>query len=212
MKKLILMFVITLFISAINILQVNANTVKVNTNGDSKKENAIDRALIKQVDKNLNCKNSPTAQISQIIAYNHTAKKTKRSKDSRNKAARSYSYGKAVFSNPLKPTVKVSGYSKGYYTGKKKPSKIVLNQRSTISRNSISLSISNSTVGGSISHTNKSVTFKSYPLKKTKSASASYATFKASSYVAIYSVTCTDTADIYIGNNIYRPSSSIKLK
>lgn len=148
------------------------------------------------------------------VFYNHTNCGTKTGTDSRNTNAQSTTSVNAKWSGaewfPIR--LDTTGHQSAFWAGSNpyNANKIILNQSYDINGTSLSVTLS-WPPGASFNKDKSSGSWQSQPISNTYSASASHPNTTVTSNIAIYSCTYTDTADIYIGSTIYRPSSSVYL-
>ncbi|MEK3834011.1 hypothetical protein [Paenibacillus sp. FSL R7-0128] len=101
-------------------------------------------------------------------------------------------------------TITSTGGMSGGWFGSGSPSKIVLNQSATYNGVSVTVSWPASMTG-----TPTSKTWVSQPITNSNPAGASHSSLTATA-LGFTSVTFSDVADIYLGSQIYRPTSYLK--
>lgn len=178
-------------------------------------ENEIDKMMEDKMNQDLAGLENSNNQVQsrQLIWHSHTDSGTHTGMDSRNTNARSQTTAKGIwgYKNPFVGQLDTAGSSKGEYAGPSTPSKIVLNQSYVINGTQLSVSVS-LPPSASYSADKSTGSWQSQPLTNRKIVTASYPTMRATTTVGITSVTFTDTADIYFGGTIYRPTSRVTLK
>lgn len=173
---------------------------------DYDKETDISNKKIKVNDDQI----SPSA----TIFYEHTNSDKVTGKDSRNTNAQVTSYAKAVWTRPkaFDLNLETTGYTKGWW-GASNPThadKFIFNQSYSVSGSNLSISIG-WPPSATFNSDKSNGAWQSEPINNVYNHTVSYAKMKANSSVAIYSVTFTDTVDIYVPGNTYRPTASIYL-
>ncbi len=141
-----------------------------------------------------------------LIFHNHTNSDSDYGYDG-NAKSKTYVYCDWYYSHAgFRCNLKAIGNQRVYWNGSGDWDQVVFNQTKTISGASLTISWP-----PSMSASGSTATWQSRPLPSADYAYASHEETNAYSYIALFSYTATDTADVYIGTSIYRPTSTVFL-
>lgn len=150
-----------------------------------------------------------------LSCTDHTSSDKKEGSDSRSSYAKVTNYAKAVWKDTFWTCqASTSGYTTGYWSGSTPyyADKMVFNQSYSVSSGTLTVTGGWGS-GASVSYnpSKSEGSWKSEPITSTFNETVSKPNMVFSSGTALYSVTFSDTVDIYIPGNTYRPSASVYL-
>lgn len=135
--------------------------------------------------------------------------------DSRNSNCESFTYVSANWYDESMSTVvlETSGYQQGILHGTTPAYAdfMICNQSYNINGLFMTVTVSYPPTASFSSDKSSGTWQQSIPISHTYNVSASHPNLRTTSHIALTSCTYTDSVDMYIGANIYRPSSSVTL-